>query len=145
MGLTLSKAQKIFVDSAPFIYYFEENERYLDAVDRLFRSVSDLQCQLVTSIVTYIELLTMPEKVGDLKLAAKYRDFLTNSEGLSIHPLDVSVADAAVRFRARYRMRTPDAIQLATAQTCGADYVVTNDKEWLRVKELHVVLTDDLG
>jgi predicted nucleic acid-binding protein len=98
----------------------------------------------VTSLITYIEILTLPERMGKRRLASKYRDFLTNSNSLSIHPLNLAVADEAVRIRARHGLRTPDAIQLATALVCGADHVVTNDKRWRVVSGLHVVLVDEL-
>lgn len=66
--------------------------------DAFFDEVTQLDIQLVTSMVTYIEILTLPEKLGDERLAAKYREFLTNSEQLSIYPLNIAVADAAVRL-----------------------------------------------
>jgi predicted nucleic acid-binding protein len=134
----------IFVDTAPFIYFFEENEEYIEQVDCLFNTVTQLDVQLVTSMVTYIELLTLPVRTGDTRLSAKYRDFLTNSEGVSIYPLNFSVADATIDFRAKYGLGTADAIQLATAQDCGADYVITNDRSWQRVSELDIVLVSDL-
>ncbi len=53
-------------------------------------------------------------------------------------------ADKAVLFRARYGLRTPDSIQLATAQVCGADLVITNDRKWEQVRELSVIQVANL-
>ena len=144
LDMKLSEGETVFVDTAPFIYFFEENEKYIDRVGELFESVSRLDIRIVTSIVTYIELLTLPEKAGDLRLAAKYRDFLTNSDQVSIYPLNLGVADAAIGFRAKYGLKTPDAIQLAVAEVCGADWVITNDRNWQNVSELEIVLVSDL-
>jgi len=144
MGLTLTTGQTVFLDSAPLIYFFEENTQYVEQMDRIFQAVAARQCAVVTSMITYIELLTLPEKMGDRRLAAKYRECLTNSEGFSIYPLNLTVADGAVELRARYGLRTPDAIQLSTAKVCGADYVLTNDRAWKKVPELNVVLVDEL-
>ncbi len=99
---------------------------------------------LITSIVTYIEVLTHPEKTGAKKLAAKYRDSLTNSELVSIYPLNLQVADMTVNFRVKYGLKTPDAIQLATAVVCGADYIITNDREWKRVRDVRTVILSEL-
>lgn len=144
MGLTLHHGQTVFVDTAAFIYYFENHEAYADPLDRFFRNCTDLDVQIVTSLVTYIELLTFPEKNGNRLLAAKYREYLTNSENLRVYPLSFQVADEAVRLRAQHGLRTPDAIQLATARICGADWVLTNDKRWQVVPDMPVVLMDQL-
>lgn len=69
---------------------------------------------------------------------------MTHSENISLFPLDISIADTAVQLRAKYNFKTPDAIQLATAIRCGADYVITNDKEWQKVGNLNILLLEDL-
>jgi predicted nucleic acid-binding protein len=144
MGLKLFRGETVFVDTAPLIYFFEEKEPYVDRLADFFDEVTQLDIQLVTSMVTYIEILTLPEKLGDERLAAKYREFLTNSEQLSIYPLNIAVADAAVRLRASAGVKTPDAIQLAVAQVCGVDHVLTNDRKWRELSSFNVVLVDEL-
>lgn len=54
------------------------------------------------------------------------------------------VAERAARARARYALRTPDAIQLATAITAGATGFITNDKDFRRVTDIDVLILDDL-
>ena len=144
MGLKLRSNEIIFLDTAPFIYFFEDNKVYADRVDALFSAGTESGCRFVTSLITYIEILTLPERQGNHRLAAKYRDYFTNSDSLSIHPLDLIVANETIRIRARYGLKTPDAIQVATALSCGADHVVTNDKQWRIVSNLPVVLMDEL-
>jgi predicted nucleic acid-binding protein len=73
-----------------------------------------------------------------------YRDYLTNSENISLFPLDLNIADHAVDLRARHQFNTPDAIQLGTAVACGADYIITNDKDWRRFEEIQILLVSDL-
>jgi len=41
-------------------------------------------------------------------------------------------------------LKTHDAIQLATAITVGADYVITSDKKWKSIKGLNVLLVSEL-
>jgi predicted nucleic acid-binding protein len=43
-----------------------------------------------------------------------------------------------------YNLRTPDAIQLATAQEAGAQYFLTNDRALARIPDMIVLLLDDL-
>lgn len=144
MGLSLSAGQSLFLDTAPLIYLFEEHDQFLRPVEDLLDQAYALQVQMVTSLVTYIEILTLPTRLGDSRLAARYRDFLTNSENLSLYPINLAVADEATRLRADYGLRTPDAIQMATARVCGADVFVTNDRALNRVAGLDVVVVSDL-
>jgi len=95
-------------------------------------------------MVTYIEVLTHPEKQGAIDLASEYRNYLLHSEQVKIHPLDVSVADAAIRLRCLYTLKTPDAIQLATAQVCDCSFILSNDKTWKKIAGNKVLLVQEL-
>lgn len=144
MGLTLKSADMVFLDTSPFIYFFEKHPAYCHKIMVLLDQVYACNAQIVTSIITYIELTTHPARLGEHALVSKYRDYLTHSENISLFPLDIAIADTAVQLRAKYNFKTPDAIQLATAIRCGADYIITNDKEWRKVEDMAVIVLDDL-
>ncbi len=144
MGLSLDPGGCVFLDTAPFIYFFEENPAYVERLARFFDAVLESDIEIVTSMVTYLEVLVLPERQGAVHLAARYRAFLTNSSQVSIHPLTFAVADEAARLRATHGLRTPDAIQLATARACGADMVLTNDAKWRGIPDFRIVLVDEL-
>ncbi|MFW5894226.1 MAG: type II toxin-antitoxin system VapC family toxin [Verrucomicrobiota bacterium] len=144
MGLTLTDSTVLFFDTAPFIYLFEKTGKFSAQVTRLLDSVYDSEAQIVTSLITYIEINTAPAKAGNDRVKAKYREYFTNSEGVVIQPLNLAIAEETIRFRADYNLKTPDAIQLATAKYCGADFVITNDHAWRRISELDIILVSDL-
>ena len=147
MGLTLRKNMSIFLDTAPLIYFWEQHERYFPALAALFDGVyaNDILC--CVSLVTYIEIVTLPLKKGDRKLVSKYRNYLTNAANFQLAALDLTIADKTAWFRSEYNLRTPDAIQLATADACGVDYILTNDKAWGKIRmpgQGRVVLVEEL-
>lgn len=144
MALKLTANTVLFLDTAPFIYFFEQNPQFHPPVAALLDAVYASGAQMVTSMITYIEIATHPARRGDTRLAAKYREFLTNSENLTLHPMNLAVADAAIRYRAAHGLRTPDALQLAVAEVCGADYIITNDEAWKKVPNANVVLVREL-
>ena len=104
----------------------------------------EIDIQIVTTFITYIEVITYPLKLKKNKIVSKYRDFFTNSENISLFPLNIQVSEEVAYFRAFYNLKMPDAIQLATAKICGADIVITNDKNWKKIKELKIVLIDEI-
>ena len=144
MGLDLKSDDIIFLDTAPFIYFFEQHPDYFPAIETLFANLYKTNAQAITSIITYIELTTHPARQGKNQLVRKYRDYLSNSENISLFPLDMDIADHVVQLRAQYHFKTPDAIQLGTAAACGADYIITNDKSWQRFEAIKVVLVSEL-
>ena len=144
MGIEFKSSDILFLDTAPFIYFFEQHPDYFPALETMFDRLYETGAQAITSIITYIELTTHPARQGEKQLVRKYRDYLTNSENISLFPLDLTIADHAVELRAQHHFKTPDAIQLGTAVACGADLVITNDKEWRRFEEVRVVMLEDL-
>jgi len=144
MGLDLATGDIIFLDTAPFIYFFEQHPDYFPVLETLFTQLYKTNAQAITSIITYIELTTHPARQGKNQLVRKYRDYLSNSENISLFPLDMDIADHVVELRANYHFKTPDAIQLGTAVACGADYIITNDKAWQSFERIKVILVGDL-
>ena len=145
MGLKLDAEAVVFLDTAPFIYLIAGHGDFCAPLRALVADCVRDRAQMVTSLITYIEVLTHPERLGRTDLAARYRMFLTNSDNLSIHPINLQVADECVRIRATYGFKTPDAIQLSVARACGANFLVTNDADWKRCKEINVVLVSELA
>jgi len=144
MGLSLTESSVLFLDTAPFIYFFERNPTYIDRVAALFEAVYEAGARVTTSLITYVEIITVPARAGDRRALTRYRDYFVNSELLSLQPMNLTVAEETARSRAKYGLKPPDAIQLATAESCGADYVVTNDRGWANVDKMEIVQVSDL-
>ncbi len=134
----------LFLDTAPLIYLFEEHAKFHAPVRELLDEVYAVGAQMLTSMVTYIELTTRPRQMGNDRLVARYRDLLTHTRNLRLVPLDLNIADEAANLRARYRLKTPDAIQLATAITHGASRIITNDRQWSKIQSLDIIQVSDL-
>lgn len=54
------------------------------------------------------------------------------------------MADSAASLRAQHRLRMPDALQLAMALHSGCEAFLTNDEDLRHVKDLRVVILEDL-
>lgn len=144
MGLTLTGRELLFFDTAPFIYLFEKNKKYEAKLRTFFSCPAVRQCRWSTSVITLIEVLTLPRRSRLARLEKAYRRFFTDSQRMELKAADADVCDKAVHFRSEYGLKTPDAIQLATAQVYRADAVITNDHGWKNVTELCVVTLDEL-
>ena len=132
------------LDTAPLIYFIEENPAYLNVVEPFFGAIDRNEFTVVTSIVTLLEVLVHPMRRGDQKLAHRYRDLLYNSQGLTTISLSQEIAEEAARLRATYKLLTPDAIQMATASKAAASFFLTNDIRLPSLPGLQVLVLDKL-
>src|SRR6266571_8946253 len=105
------------LDTMPLIYFIELHPTSLKEVDPFFEAIERGEFTAVTSMVSLLEVLVHPIRDGDSKLAQKYRDILFDVKGLVTVELSQTIAEEAARLRAFHNIRTPDAIQMATAIT----------------------------
>jgi predicted nucleic acid-binding protein len=135
----------IAVDSSPFIYFIEEHPDFLPLVDPFFAAVDQSEIKIVTSILTLTEVLVLPLRLSDQQLVDRYTRILLKAENILSVEVSDSIATEAASLRSRYRLRTPDAIQLATAIDQGADAFITNDVALSKVSGVEVLLVDELA
>jgi predicted nucleic acid-binding protein len=137
-------AGPVALDTAVFIYYIEEHPDYLPFVEPLFAEVDAGTRDAVTSALTLLEVLVVAYRAGDVALAERYERLLTRSRGLHLVDLDRRQLRTAAQLRALYRLRTPDALQIAAALTAQCQTFVTNDRELPEIPGLRVVQLDQL-
>ena len=138
------RGKVVGLDTAPLIYYIEENPTYMAVVDSLFDALDRKEFTAVTSMVTLLEVLVQPLRRGDTILANRYRSLLLDTEGLTTVPLAQEIAEEAARLRYLYRVKTADAVQMASALCEGASFLVTNDSRLPAVPGLTILVLDQL-
>ncbi|MBW4608280.1 MAG: PIN domain-containing protein [Hassallia sp. WJT32-NPBG1] len=131
------------LDTAPLIYFIEENPTYLEITDAFFEAMFRGEFMVVTSVITIPEVLVYPLRQGNITLAQQYRDILFNSQVTTIEVVS-NIAETAAQLRANYNLKTPDAIQMATAINEGASFFLTNDGRLPSLPGLSVLVLDQL-
>jgi predicted nucleic acid-binding protein len=144
MGLELKIGDIVFVDTAPFIYFFERHPVYFPYVEKLVNNVYSQDARIITSIITLIEVTTLPVRMGNQSLVREYRDYLTKSNHIRMLPIDLIIAQQAALIRGQYSIKTPDAIQLATAIVSGANHIVTNDFQWKQLTTQNILTVSEI-
>lgn len=125
-----------------FIYQLEANPRYLQLSDAIFSWIERPGRQAVTSTITMTELLVQPYRDHDQERADLLFVLLSNYPNLDWIAPNLEIADTAARLRAVHGLRTPDALQAATAMQVHATAVVTNDPVFQRVGEFETAVLD---
>lgn len=139
----LKGKSRVCIDSMTLIYFIECHPTYLPIVRPLFELVHRGDLMGLCSYITLLEVLVRPLKEGRVDLARQYRDILVRSGSFSLFPVERAIAEGGAEIRAKYAVRVPDAIQLATASRQAADAFVTNDSKLKRFDRLEVLVLDD--
>ena len=132
------------IDTSPFIYLLEKNARYVAHARTIFRYIDAGQLLGYTSVFTLTEVLTHPKQTGNIRLEHGYLEILSNNRNLQLLDVNAAIADSAADLRARYNLRTPDTIQIATALATGCEAFLTNDRDLRRVNALRILVLDEL-
>lgn len=85
-----------------------------------------------------------PLQLGRQDAADDYETLLSYFPNLELVPISRAVLVEAAALLARYRLRTPDAIQLAMALKSGATLAITNDEAWQRIAGIETLLLREL-
>jgi PIN domain-containing protein len=72
--------------------------------------------------------------------ADDYETLLSYFPNLQLEPVSRGILLEAAGLRARYGLRSPDAIQLATGLQAGATLAVTNDRAWRKVPYIKTLI-----
>jgi predicted nucleic acid-binding protein len=135
----LAEGSLVFVDTAPLIYHLEGHATLSAPFSKLFARVAAGEVAAVVSTVTLAELVTGPLAHGDEVLATRYQHMLSDTPGWTLRNIDAEIAVLAARYRLRYKLRLPDALQLSTAVTSGAAALVTHDDDFGSAKEIPIL------
>jgi predicted nucleic acid-binding protein len=149
LGLTqlrafLHRHTRIALDTSIFIYQLESNLRYATLTDTIFRWIEQPEHAAVTSTITMTELLVQPYRDFGQQRVDEFYALLSTYPNLEWLTPNLEVADIAARIRATHRLRTPNALQAATAIHARATGLVTNDPVFTRVQAFQTLVLDQL-
>jgi predicted nucleic acid-binding protein len=99
--------------------------------------------EALTSTLTLTEILVQPYRLGKEEHVLKFYSLFTTYPHLKWMPLTLSISDLAAKLRAEHNLKTPDAIQMATALSGGATGFVCNDKVFLKIKNIECLILGD--
>jgi uncharacterized protein len=94
--------------------------------------------------LTLLELTVRPLQLGRQDVADEYELLLDHFPNLQLAPITREILLLAAGLGARHRLRTPDAIQVATAIQRGATLAITNDDAWRVLPFIETVILADL-
>ncbi|MGH9540575.1 MAG: type II toxin-antitoxin system VapC family toxin [Terriglobales bacterium] len=136
----LLRHRLLALDTNVLIYHLESDRRFGALANAALELIASGKTAGVTSSITMTELLIPAYRAGDEPRVDAIFAAATMLPGLRWLAPDLDIADRAARLRAQWRLRTPDALQAATAEAAGATAIVTNDSAFARLPGLEALI-----
>jgi predicted nucleic acid-binding protein len=133
----------VYFDANSVVYSVERHPVYWPLLQPLWQAAQGKTIEIVSSDLTLMEALVGPLKAADAALVTAYEQLFQQAQTRLV-PLTHPILREAARLRATTRLRTPDALHAATAQSVGCVLFVTNDAGFRGVAGLPLVILDDL-
>ncbi len=140
----VGRHKRILIDTSVWIYHFEQHPAFAAAAGLVIEKLEDGKFRGITSELTLLELTVRPLQLGRQDAADDYETLLTYFPNLQLEPVTRDILLAAAGLRARFRLRTPDSIQLASGLHAGATLAVTNDEAWRNLPVIETLILGDV-
>ena len=107
--------KRVFVDTAPIIYYLENSPLYSEVIKRFFTTCIEENIQVVTSAITIEEYLVYPYSSGQMDFVDNFKRFL-DYMNVEIIDINYDIAEQASKLRGQYKgFKAMDALQISSA------------------------------
>lgn len=127
----------IYVDANVIIRLVEGQPAVRAPIEARLAAARGVRGSVLTSRLTRLECRVKPLRVGDAVVLAEYEGFFAGPE-LVLCEITPAVVEKATDIRATLRLKTPDALHLATAVVSGASAFLTGDRDLTRCTEIPV-------
>ena len=139
----MNNFQRVFLDTAPVIYYVQHNECYFAKVKEILTSLSESGIKFVTSDITTAEACVYPYRLNKQEWLDDFDRFIERFFVEFIHTSE-DIARKSAMIRAKYTsFKAMDSIQLATAVVGKCDLFLTNDKRLCQFDEIECRTIND--
>jgi predicted nucleic acid-binding protein len=117
---------RIYWDAMLFIYWLEDRPHLAERVDRIRSRMQQRRDELITSALTFGEVLAGPYRRGLPQLAEKTRGQLRSMVS-EVVPFTLETTDHYARIRGSFGIKPANAVHLACAAQARTDLFLTND------------------
>lgn len=138
----LSQANKIGLDVNIILYYLHQDKSFGDQSLKLL-TATKTKTKIISALV-YAEAFVYVFENNDESLVKKQLKALESIPKLQIIASTKQICLTAAQLRAAYKLKTPDAIHIATAIDFGCDVFITNDDRLKKVAEIKILTLRDL-
>lgn len=135
---------RVFIDTAPIIYFLENSSLYMEPMERFFTKCVKEHKQIVISALTVEEYLVSPYSNGQMEYVDNFKKFIKYMN-VEVVDIDATIAERGAKIRGQYKnFKAMDALQIAAAIVRKCDIFFTNDKQLRQEREIPCITMEDI-
>lgn len=131
------------MDTSVFIYYFEDNEKFIPFIKPLFEIIEEGEVIGEASVLSLMEIILKPMREKNEYLVDQYNILMNSYPNFKVLPIDKNVINEAVTLCVKYDLNPPEALQVATAIAYKANAFVTDNAKLKKIKEIEVIVMEE--
>lgn len=136
--------KRVFIDTAPIIYFLENSTLYMESMERFFAKCVKEHKQIVISALTVEEYLVAPYSNGQMEYVDNFKKFIKYMD-VEVVDIDSTIAERGAKIRGKYKnFKAMDSLQIAAAVVRKCDVFFTNDKQLRQEKEIPCITMEDI-
>ena len=137
---------RVYLDSCIVIYLTEGSADMRERIGRQLLRSAEAAPTVTFTDLSRLECRVKPLAIGNATLLTDYESFFT-TPGYVKCVIDTATFDMATELRARYGLKTPDALHLAAAIASDCEELWTNDQRLVRAADsrIRIVSVDQLA
>jgi predicted nucleic acid-binding protein len=139
LQLNISDHKIIYVDSCIIIYTVEKIPEYSQLLQPIWQKLAQDEIEIITSELTFMECLVLPLKLNNNRLIMAYQNILSTTK-IKLQPISLPILRDGANLRAKSKIKTADAIHIATALSLNCDLFLTNDLGLKNIPNLSTIV-----
>lgn len=138
----MGRDMKLFIDTNIFVSILNKEKNHQTSKN-ILKSIHEGKHTGITSTICIAEVLSGFYSRGEEEKGNRYLADVKSINNLKIVDMDLDIAKEAAKIRARYKLKLPDAMIIATCKACGC-ILVTKDVELTSIKDVQVMMPKDV-
>jgi predicted nucleic acid-binding protein len=136
--MTIAEPPRVYVDANILIFSIEKNPEWEPLVRPLMAAMDATTLTVVSSELTYAEVMVKPLAEGWQVAIDRYEDVFGPGSPLTIIPVGRQILHAAATLRGQHHLKLADAIHLASAISARCRVLVTHDGPLGQAAAMHM-------
>lgn len=131
--MNFPQGTRVYIDANLWIYFLSPLAEIENSLLSISRQVDEGTIVPITSILSWSECLVRPLREKNQEAKAWFDRTFTQTKGLVLMDISREVMFLASEIRAEvHKLRTPDAIHLASAKLARCEVFLTHDNDLLK-------------
>ena len=133
----IPQGDRVLLDASTLIAYLNGGEDVTPIATHVINVwVRSGRNEALISMVSVMEILVRPLRIGAPGPYQTALDFLTHFPNLRTVPFDMHMTQEAATLRATYNFSPPDSMTIATGILTQVGHLVTNDDRWMKLQPI---------